>query len=145
MLEMLERTEALTMLFRWMARADLRPAEFARAINDLRLTTSDDKSFIVGKFITVLDTLAAHYPECFLEGGLLKPNFIETLALTTGGAAVGWHREGDALLSPTGSKIAEIRGGMLWLYDKKLKTSLPFSIIDWTAFVSVSEDSNAQN
>lgn len=145
MLEMLERTEALTMLFRWMAGADLRPLEFARVMNDVRDAAQDGStSFITSTILPVLATLETHYPQCF-EAGQLKPNFIETLALTTGGAAVGWHREGDALLSPTGSKIAEIRGGMLWLYDKKLKTSLPFSIIDWTAFVAVTEDSNAQN
>lgn len=35
------------------------------------------------------------------------------------------------LVSPAGTRIAKITRDTLWLYDKRIKTDLPFTLEDW--------------
>ena len=46
---------------------------------------------------------------------------------------IGWSVNRDGyVINQAGTKVAQIgKGGTLYLYDKKMRTSLPFSIADW--------------
>lgn len=43
-----------------------------------------------------------------------------------------WHLDdNDYLRSPAGTKVARLDQEGLWLFDKMLKTALPFTLVDW--------------
>ena len=51
----------------------------------------------------------------------------ETIALTT-----LWRvDEQGFLITPSGAKVARVAGSRLMLYDKRVKTEWPFTVLDW--------------
>ena len=47
-----------------------------------------------------------------------------------------WRLEGDSLISPSGARVAKIRDGMLWLYDKRTRTSWPITVEELARLIS---------
>lgn len=45
--------------------------------------------------------------------------------------------EAGYLVSPSGTRVAKITSSAIWLYDKRIKTDLPFTLEDWGVIANI--------